>query len=300
MPNYLLVTDSACEFTSKMMQECDIKTILPITYNLDGKEYPNTPDHDEYPISEFYQKISSGATVSTAAINQESIREYLEPLVKEGNDVIYLTFSSGLSSIYQNAVIVARDLCEEYPERKVLAVDSLSASNGMGLLVWLTAKKRLSGATFDELVKFIEDMRARICHEFTVDDLGQLKRGGRISPATALLGSMLQVKPMLYIPISGKLVSYAKARGRKLSIKMLAEKIIGECDRTYDSPIFIGHGDCQDDVDMLVDLLKAELPDKEIVTNYIGPVVGAHSGYKTLSVFCVSPENRGEEREGNK
>ncbi len=296
MSNYLLVTDSACEFTGKMICECDVK-VLPITYTLDGKEYPNTPDHDEYPIKDFYQKISSGAPVSTAAINQETIREFLEPIVKEGNDVIYLTFSSGLSSIFNNAVLVARELCEEYPGRKVTAVDSLSASNGMGLLVWLAAKKRLAGASYDELVQYIEEIRPRVCHEFTVDDLGQLKRGGRISPATAFVGAMLQVKPMLYIPSSGKLVSYGKARGRKLSIKMLADKIIGECDRSHDSPIFIGHGDCQDDVDMLIDMLKAELPQKEIFVNYIGPVIGAHSGYKTLSVFCISESGRGEERE---
>ncbi len=296
MSNYVLVTDSACEFTGKMISECDIK-VLPITYTLDGKEYPNTPDHEEYPIKEFYQQISSGVPVSTAAINQETIREFIEPIVKEGNDVIYLAFSSGLSSIFANATLVARELCEEYPERKVTAVDSLSASNGMGLLVWLTAKKRLAGATYDELVKYIEDMRPRICHEFTVDDLGQLKRGGRVSPTTAFFGSMLQVKPMLYIPLNGKLVPYAKVRGRKLSVKMLADKIIGECDKSHDSPIFIGHGDCQDDVDILIDMLKAELPEKEIIVNYVGPVIGAHSGYKTLSVFCVSSDCRGEERE---
>ncbi len=296
MSKYVLVTDSACEFTGKMISDCDVK-VLPITYTLDGKEYQNTPDHDEYPIAEFYKKISSGVPVSTAAINQETIREFLEPIVKEGNDVIYLTFSSGLSSIFANATLVARDLCEEYPERKVTAVDSLSASNGMGLLVFLTAQKRLAGASYDELVKYIEEMRLRICHEFTVDDLGQLKRGGRISPTLAFVGSMLQVKPMLYIPSNGKLVSYAKARGRKLSVKMLADKIIGECDKSHDSPIFIGHGDCSDDVDMLVDMLKAGLPEKEIVVNYVGPVIGAHSGYKTMSVFCVSVEGRGEERE---
>ncbi len=299
MSQYLLVTDSACEFTGEMIKNADIK-VIPITYTLDGVEYQNLPDHEECPITEFYQKISSGAPVSTSAINQESIREFLEPLVKEGNDVIYLTFTSGMSSIFQNATIVARELCEEYPGIRVTAVDSLCASNGMGLLLYLAAEQRKNGASYDELVKYIEDMRQRICHEVTVDDLGQLKRGGRISSTTAFFGSMLQVKPMIYVSPAGKLVSYDKVRGRKLSVKTVAAKLIAECDREHDSPIFIGHGDCPEDVEAVIEIFKAELPEKEIIVNYIGPVIGAHSGYKTLSVFCVSKDGRGAERENAK
>lgn len=295
MSEYVILTDSAADLPEKLVNELEVG-VLPISYNLEGKEYKNLADHSEYPIKQFYQTISGGAKISTSALNQSDIREFIEPYVKAGKDVIYLAFSSGLSSIYQNACVVVRELSGEYPDRKIAVVDSRSASLGFGLYVYLCVQKKKTGIDFNEMVTYAEDLKQHICHEFTVDDLGQLKRGGRISPATAFFGSMLQIKPVLYVSPEGKLIPYAKVRGRNASVKMLADKIIAEANRENETPIFIGHGDCPDDAETLKAMIKKELPDKQFMIDTIGPVIGAHSGYKTLAVFCVA-NDRGAERE---
>lgn len=296
MANYVIITDSACDLTAAQVKDLDI-SVIPITFSVNGKNYKSSPDNPEYPVVKFYADLKAGASVSTSALNPYEIEDVFRPLLNDGKDIIYISFSSALSSICQNAKIVAEELMEEFNDRKIAVVDSLCASCGQGLLVYLCAKKRLDGTEFDELVKYAEETKLNICHEFTVDDLGQLKRGGRISSMAAIVGSMLQIKPMLYISPEGKLVSYEKARGRNSSIKILKEKVVKEAADSNETPIFISHGDCDDDVDMLINLIKETLPEKKIIVNYIGPVIGAHSGYKTLAVFTVSENGRGVERE---
>ncbi len=298
MSEYVILTDSATDLPEKLVKELEIQ-VVPIAYNLEGKEYKNLSDHSEYPVKDFYQTISGGAKVSTSALNPSEIREFIEPFLKDGKDVIYLAFSSGLSCIYQNACTVVRELSEDYPDRKAAVIDSRCASLGFGLYVYLCVQKKKAGMKYDDLLTYAEELKQRICHEFTVDDLGQLKRGGRISPATAFFGSMLQIKPVLYVSPEGKLVPYAKVRGRNASVKMLADKIIAEADKENETPIFIGHGDCIDDAEALKDMIKKVLPEKTFMIDYIGPVIGAHSGYKTLAVFCVA-KDRGAERENGK
>ena len=296
MANYVIITDSACDLTAAQVKDLDI-SVVPITFSVNGENYKSYPDNPEYPVVKFYTDLKAGATVSTSALNPYELEDAFKPALDEGKDVIYISFSSALSSICQNAKIVAEELSEEYPDRKIAVVDSLSASCGQGLYVYLLAKKRLDGMEFDELVAYAEDLKGSICHEFTVDDLGQLKRGGRISSAAAFFGSMLQIKPMLYISPEGKLVPYDKMRGRNPAVKKLKDKIVAEAADTNETPIFISHADCDDDVDMLVNMIKDELPEKEIIINYIGPVIGAHSGYRTLAVFTVGNNGRGAERE---
>lgn len=292
MSEYVIVTDSGSDISVELISELGIG-VMPIHYNLDGKEYMNYPDHSEYSVSDFYAAIKSGKPVSTAALNMVDIEDALTPYLKDGKDVIYIVFSSGLSSTYQNARNTVETLREEYPDRKIEAVDSLCASFGQGLLVYLCAKKKEAGATFEEVVEYANEIKHNIVHEVTVDDLGQLKRGGRISPTTAFFGSVLQIKPMIYVSPEGKLVSYDKKRGRQAAIKALSDKIVEQCCDEADTPIFISHGDCEDDALTVADMIRAKLPNKKFFMNYIGPVIGGHSGYKTLAVFCVTDNGRG-------
>ncbi len=288
---YIIVTDSACDLPEELIKELDV-AVMPIHYTLDGKTYENDPSHSEYPISKFYADIKAGKPVSTAALNIADIEDFITPYLKDGKDVIYLVFSSGLSSTYQNAFNTMQELCKEYPERRAEAVDTLCASMGQGLLVYLCAKKKQEGASFEEVVEYANDIKLKICHEVTVDDLGQLKRGGRISPTTAFFGSMLQIKPMIYISPEGKLVPYDKRRGRQAALKLVADKIIERCCDEAETPVFISHGDCEDDAAVVMELIKEKLPNKKFHINHIGPVIGAHSGYKTLAAFCVSENVR--------
>lgn len=294
MTNYVIITDSAADISAK--QEKDWGTpIIKMSYLLNDTLYVNNPDHSELAVPEFYQILKSGTKVSTSAINIGDFTDAFTPYLKDGKDVLYIGFSSGLSATYQNSLNAINDLREEFPDRKIEAVDSLCASFGQGLLVYLCTEQKKAGKTIDEVKAYAEQMRHKICHEFTVDDLGQLKRGGRISSAAAFFGSVLQIKPMLFVNAQGKLAAYDKVRSRRLSLTKLVDMIVGEISDDTSLPIFISHGDCDDDLQLVKDMFKEKLPERKIITNYIGPIIGAHSGYKTLAIFCVG-ENRGDAR----
>ena len=291
MANYVIITDSGCDLTAAQVKELDI-TVVPITFSVNGVNYKGLPDNPEYPVDKFYADLKAGATVSTSALNPYELEDAFRPMLSEGKDVIYISFSSALSSICQNARIVAEELSEEFPERKIAVVDSLSASCGQGLFVYLCAKKRLEGMEMDELISYAESIKQKIRQEFTVDDLGQLKRGGRISSVAAIAGSLLQIKPMLYVSEEGKLVPRSKVRGRNASVKALKDTLVSKISASDTAPIFISHGDCEDDIGMLINMLKQDIGDKEIIVNFIGPVIGSHSGYKTIAIFYVSENGR--------
>jgi DegV family protein with EDD domain len=283
MADYVIITDSGCDLCEDQLKELEV-ALLPITFNLNGEP------HKSYPVSKFYSELKAGASVSTSALNPSEIEDCMTPFLKEGKDVLYITFSSGLSSICQNAIIVANELKEEYPDRKIEVVDSLCASCGQGLLVYLSAMKRKAGASIDEVVSYANTVKHKICHEFTVDDLGQLKRGGRISSAAAFFGSMLQIKPVLYVSADGKLVPRGKVRGRTAAINALKNKVFDVISEDSDEPIFISHGDCEDDANILMDMVKEKFPERQYFINPIGPVIGSHSGYKTLAIFCIAKD----------
>ncbi|MBQ9692839.1 MAG: DegV family protein [Clostridia bacterium] len=295
MENLVIITDSGCDLSAEMLEELGVK-VLPLTYTLNGTTYANNPDHREYDVSEFYKTIKSGAPVSTSAVNVGEFLDAFTEVLEEGKDFIYIGLSSGISATFQNANNAAEELKEKYPERKIAVIDSLCASMGEGLLVYLAVKKAEETEDFSEVVEYVSELRHNICHEFTVDDLGQLKRGGRISPAVAFVGSMLQIKPMLYVSPAGKLIPLDKVRGRRIALSKLAEITVSHCVDEDKTPIFISHGDCEDEALAVADIIKASMPGKKVVTNYIGPVIGAHSGFKTLAVFCVG-NGRGENRE---
>lgn len=283
--NYVLVTDSACDISPEQLKEWRVKAVrLNYLFTDNGEE---KLDNDETPKS-FYAAMREGRIAKTSSVNQERFIETFTPILEDGVDILYLAFSSGLSVTCENARKVATFLKEKYPARKIVVIDSLAASAGQGLFVYLAVKNRDAGMTLEENAEELKKQVLHVCHWFTVDDLVYLKRGGRISRTTALLGTALNVKPVLHVDNEGHLIKMSQVHGRKKSIRKLAEKL-GET-ILPDSPVFISHGDCLEDAEMLRVILKNEYgKDVQLVT-YIGSVIGAHSGPGTLALFFLGKE----------
>ena len=283
MNRYQIITESGSDLPASVLQALDIISV-PLTVNFRGQALPDSVDKG---IKDIYAGLRAGETATTSAINPDGWAKAIEPSLRAGQDVLVLTFSSGLSANYQSAVIAAEDLKEQYPERTVLVVDSLCASLGQGLLVYYTCKKRDEGLSLQELAAWVEENRLHLCHWFTVDDLMYLKRGGRISAATALVGTMLQIKPVLHVDDEGHLISKSKARGRKASVEALCNKAI-ELGGDYENDVmYICHGDCQADAEYLAELVKNKCGVKEVLIGYTGAVIGSHSGPGTLALFFL-------------
>ena len=281
--SYQIITDSCCDFTKDRYEALGL-TVLPLTVTFRGESYP---DRNDSSLKSFYAGLRAGETAFTAAVNPQQWQDAMEPVLRSGQDVLVLAFSSGLSTTYQSAVIAAEELRERYPDRKLLVVDSLSASLGQGLLAWYAAKKRDEGMDIDALARWLEDNRLHLCHWFTVDDLMFLKRGGRLSAATAVMGTMLSIKPILHVDDQGHLVNVGKARGRRASIRELADKV-GQLAGVYENPVmFISHGGCPEDAQTLADILKQRYGVREVYINYVGAVIGSHSGPGTLALFFM-------------
>ena len=280
---YQIITDSGCDLPSAMLQELGV-TSVSLYVHFRGEDRPDSVDEG---IREIYAGLRAGEAASTSAVNPDGWAQAMEPVLQGGQDVLAITFSSGLSTTYQSAVIAANELAEKYPQRTIRVVDTLGASLGEGLLVWYACKMRDAGLGLEELHKWVEDNRQNLCHWFTVDDLMYLKRGGRISAATAIVGTMLQIKPVLHVDDAGHLVNVSKTRGRKASIDALAAKaaelgLPGENDT-----MFICHGDCLADAEYLAQKLKREQGVKEVFIGYTGAVIGSHSGPGTLALFFL-------------
>ena len=280
---YQILTDSCCDFTKEKYEELGLVAV-PLMVNYRGESFPDKNDDS---LRDLYAGLRAGEVATTSAANPEQWTNAIEPFLQAGEDVLVLSFSSGLSTSYQSAVIAATDLREAYPERTILVVDSLSASLGQGLLAWYASRKRQEGASIDALAQWLEDNKLHLCHWFTVDDLMYLRRGGRINAATAVMGTMLSIKPVLHMDNEGHLISVGKARGRKASIQAMAQKA-GELGRGYDnSGMFISHGDCLEDAEYLSALLKRDYGVKEVYIGYVGAVIGSHSGPGTLALFFM-------------
>lgn len=283
MADYQIITDSCCDFREEEYSALGL-TVQPLMLNFRGQ---TRPDRSDDSIRELYAGLRAGESATTSAVNPEGWTESLRTALEAGKDVLVMAFSSGLSTTYQSAVIAAQELSGQYPQRKILVSDTLSASLGQGLLVWYACRKRDEGLSLEELYAWVEENKFHLCHWFTVDDLMYLKRGGRISAATALLGTMLNVKPVLHMDDEGHLISMSKARGRKASINALAQKL-GELGEGYDnSTVFICHGDCLEDAKYLEKLVREQYGVKEVYINYTGAVIGSHSGPGTLSLFFM-------------
>ena len=281
--SYQILTDSCCDFPPQRYRELGLIS-LPLSITFRGETYP---DRNDDSLRDMYAGLRAGEAASTAAANPQQWEEALEPVLASGEDALILAFSSGLSTTYQPACLAAEEMKERFPERKILVVDSLCASLGQGLLAYYAARKRDEGLGLEELKAWLEDNKLHLCHWFTVNDLMYLKRGGRINAATAIMGTMLSIKPVLHVDNEGHLVSVGKARGRKASIAALADKA-AELGKDYDNSLmFISHGDCLEDAQALAELVKERCGEKEVYINYVGAVIGSHSGPGTLALFFL-------------
>ena len=289
MSDYVLMTDSSCDLPAALAEKMEL-SVLPLYVDVDGQKYVNYLDEREISFREIYAKLRTKCPAKTSAVNFNDFLEPMEAALRAGRDVLYIGFSSGLSSTFDAGAAAARELAERYPERKVYAVDSLCASMGQGLMVYLAWMQKQQGKTIEQVRDYVEDNKLHLCHWFTIDDLMFLKRGGRISGATAVVGSMLSIKPVMHVDNDGHLIKVATARGRKASLKALADKA-GELGVDLGiQTVFISHGDCLDDANYLADIMRTRFGVKEVVISYVGPVIGAHSGPGTVALFFLGRE----------
>ena len=282
MCEYVILTDSGADLPPDVAKEYGI-SVVDLVLQI-GEV---TKLNGEMDSKEFYKLLREKTVITTSAVNMERFKEFFEPYLKEGKDILYLGFSSGLSATYIAGRNAAEELKEKYPDRKILTVDTLAASLGQGLLTVLTAKKKQEGATIEEAYAYATDNRLNLCHWFTVDDLFFLKRGGRVSAATAVLGTMLSIKPFMHVDNEGHLINVAKVRGRKASIDAMFDKIKETAIAPEGQLYYICHGDCLADAEYLADKIKAAYPECEVMIDYTGAVIGAHSGPGTLALFFL-------------
>lgn len=289
MTDYVILTDSSCDLPAELADQMQL-TVLPLTVDMDGKLYRNYLDGREIGFHEFFEQVVTAKSAKTSAVTSEQFMEVLEPLCQAGVDVLYLAFSSGLSGTYNSGAIAMRELSEKYPERKLYAVDSLCASLGEGLFVDLCHEKKEAGMTIDELRDYAESLKLHICHWFTVNDLMFLKRGGRVSAATAIVGSVLSIKPVMHMDNEGHLIKVDVARGRKASLRALVAKMEKLATDPEKQRVYICHGDCLQDAEYVASLVREKFGITDIRINYVGPVIGAHTGPGVVSLFFVGSE----------
>ena len=280
---YRIITDSCTDFSREMATQLDVD-VVSLTLLFRGESITDFTDES---LKDMYQGLRTGESASTSAANPETWVQAIAPVLAAGQDALVLAFSSGLSTTYQSAVIAAQEMQEKYPERTVKVVDTLCASLGQGLLVWHACKRRDAGMGLEELAAWCEDHKLNLCHWFTVDDLMYLKRGGRVSAATAVVGTMLSIKPVMHVDNEGHLVKVGTARGRKASIHAMADKVGQLALKEEIDTMFISHGDCIEDAKYLENILKEKYGVKEVVIDYVGAVIGSHTGPGVLALFFL-------------
>lgn len=286
MNKYVIVTDSSSDLTRDIINDPEV-IYLQLDVLMDGEPSRANCDVD---IKDFYAKLRSKKNATTSAVNIDKFIETFEKYLADGYDVLYLGFSSGLSGTFNAGFVAAKELAEKYPERKVFAVDTLAASLGEGLLVYHAVNMKNGGADIESVRDYVEENKLKLCHWFTVDDLFFLKRGGRINAATAIVGSMLSIKPVLHVDNKGRLISVSKARGRRAALDALFDKMKETAIEPEKQVVFISHGDSEEDAKYLADRIKTELGSPEVVISYVGPVIGAHSGPGTIALFYLGCE----------
>ena len=278
-----IVTDSACDLSEEFLTENGV-TCAPLGFTMNNVNYGGS-DGEKISAKDFYDALRDGAMPTTYQVTGESAKEYMEQSLQKGRDVLVVAFSSALSGTCGSFQVAAKELKEKYPDRKIEVVDSLCGSMGEGLLVYYAVKKAETGATIEETKGYLEGLKGNISHNFTVDNLFHLKRGGRISSALAIVGTVLKIKPVLHVSDEGKLVAVGKAMGRKKSLQALADNMAKNQALEDGDPIFISHGDCDEDVEYLKNILKGYFPGHEFVVNYVGPVIGCHAGAGVVALF---------------
>lgn len=287
MSNYVIFTDSGCDLPLSLTEQWDVKRLsLTFHFEQEGTEYG---DGDVQPAA-FYDRMKAGEVAKTAAINMDTFKNAFEEYLKQGMDVLYIGFSSGLSATYHASTLAAEELMEAYPDRRVVTVDTLAASAGQGMLVWLAVEAKKKGGSIDEVAQVVEGHKMNLAHWFTVDDLEYLKRGGRVSPAVAFVGGLLGIKPVLHVDNEGHLIKKGTVRGRKAALKELVNKYMELACTPGAAPIYICNAVCPDDVETLKGMLKEACGAEVDLVVDIGPVIGAHAGPGTIAVFFLGKE----------
>ena len=283
---FVIITDSAADLSPDFADEISVK-IMPLSVTVDGEDPKLDTEADK---KQLYAQLREKKNATTSAINYEDALRAIGEEVKAGNDVLYIGFSSALSSTASTGILACKELSEQYPDRKVYGIDSLCASRGQGLLVYLATKQRDAGKTIEEVRDYVEENKLHLCHWFTVDDLFFLKRGGRVSAATAVVGTMLSIKPVMHVDKEGRLINVGKARGRKASLIELVNRMEKTAINPAEQTVFICHGDCIEDAEFTANLIRERMGVKEILIDYTGAVIGSHSGPGTLAIFFLGTE----------
>lgn len=283
MHNYIITSDTTCDLPDSYTKEHEIE-IIPLYYNMD-----DTIFGDEINLSpaDFYNRMRTGNLPTTMACNPDKAEKCFRTYLDKGFDILHIAFSSALSSSYNTCAVVGKELSEEYPDRKIIVIDSKCASLGEGLLVYKAVCNRSDGLTIEENANWLEENKLHVCHQFTVDDLHHLHRGGRVSKATAIIGTMINVKPVLHVDNEGALVSLQNVRGRKKSLNTLLDNMEKTCGGYKNDVVFISHGDCVNDAEYVAEQVKKRFGIDNIIINYVCPTVGAHSGPGTLALFFM-------------
>ena len=288
MRDYIIATDSCCDFDENLIRELDL-TVIPLSVHLGQDHFRNYPG--EMPESHvFYTRLSKGEPAQTSAPNVEAFKDAFRPFLEAGKDVLYLGFSSALSATYQNAAMAVEELREAFPDAVIRAVDTLCASMGQGLLVDLAVQEKRKGKSLEEVASFVQETIPHLCHWFTVGDLSQLRRGGRLSAGKAIVGNLLNIKPVLHVDHEGRLVPMESAKGRKKSLEALVRHMEETAIAPETQRIYISHGDCLGDAEVLAAAIQSKLGVASVTIGDVGPVIGAHSGLGTLALFFLGKE----------
>lgn len=281
---FAIITDSACDLTAEFLNKIEV-TFAKLSYSVDGVQYAD--EEEGVSVHNFYDKLRDGSISTTTQVNMGELTETFCGYLEKGTDVLYLSFSSALSGSYNAACVAAEEAEKGYPQGKVYAVDTKCASMGEGLLVYLCTLEKMKNKSLEEVRDFAEDIKLRICHYFTVEDLHFLHRGGRVSKVSAVVGTALGIKPVLHVNDLGELIPIGKVRGRKSSLDALVKNMDREALERENPVVFISHGDCIEDAEYVADMVREKFPGASITINYVGPVIGSHSGPGTVALFFI-------------
>ena len=287
MADFVIVTDATSDLTPALVEELGV-IVLPMPFTVDGKDYFNYPDSREMDPHVFYDLLRAEKQSTTAQLTTAVFIDAFSPFLEEGKDVLYMAFSSALSGTYDSSRMAAEELRGKYPDRKILHVDTKAASMGQALMVYYAAQQKKAGKTIDETASYVEENRLKIAHWFTVDDLNHLKRGGRVSSAAALFGSLLGIKRVLHVDDEGRLIPMSKVRGRENALKALVDRMEETALNPKTDMVFISHGDDPAAAARVEQMVKDRLGVPTVITGPIGPVIGSHSGPGTVALFFLA------------
>ena len=287
MSNFVITADSTVDLPKEFLEEKQVP-VVSLSYIIDGATYK---DGEGLTSKEFYDKIREGAMPTTSQVNPEQARDLFEPILKEGTDILHIAFTSGLSGTYNSCRIAAEELSEEYPDRKIIVVDSLCAASGGGMLLYKALELKEQGKSLDEIAAWVEDNKLNVCHDVTVDDLFHLHRGGRVSKTSAVLGTIIKIKPIIHVNDEGKLIVIGKERGRKKALQTLVERMEEKSQGFENDIVMITHGDALEDAEYVKGLIKDKFGITNIMINPLGTVIGSHTGPGVIALFYMGNRN---------